>query len=213
MPHLVKSVASITTLGLLVAAGALWASSTPAATAQDAAAPAATNAPFDLDPVHTSVVFGIKHMNVANFYGTFDKFSGSFNIDAANPANTKINITVEADSVDSNNKGRDDHLKGPDFFSVKEFPTITFVSTKVEKASGENMFNLTGDLTFRGVTKPITATLQYTGTGPGRQPGITLQGFEARFTFKRSDFGNTYLVGKGLSDEVSMLVAVEGIRK
>jgi polyisoprenoid-binding protein YceI len=214
MPHLVKSLASVTALGLLVAAGALWTSTTPAATAQATPAPAAAaNAPIDVDPVHTSVVFGIKHMNVANFYGTFDKFSGNFFIDPANPANTKINITVDADSVDSNNKGRDDHLKGPDFFSVKEFPTITFVSTKVEKASGEDMFNLTGDLTFRGVTKPITATLQYTGTGPGRQPGITLQGFEARFTFKRSDFGNTYLVGKGLSDEVSMIVAVEGIRK
>ena len=194
--------------GLMVGSGV----GTPA-TAQNAPSAPSAGA-FTVDPVHTSVVFRVKHMNVAYFWGTFDRAAGSFLIDPANPDKSTIDLTIQAGSVDSNNPDRDKHLLGPDFFSAKEFPTITFKSTKLTKASGgENFFDLAGDLTFRGVTKPVTARLEFTGQGPGREPGSTLQGFEARFTMKRTDFGNTYLVGKGLSDEIDLVVAVEGVRK
>lgn len=204
--HLALSISALA----LAAGAALLVPAQQPAVAQAEAAKASADAPFAVDPVHASVVFGIKHMNVANFYGTFDKISGSFLINPADISKSSIDITIDAASVDSNNPGRDDHLKGPDFFSVKEFPTITFKSKSFAKGTGENMFSVTGDLTFRGVTKPVTATLEYTGSGPGRKPGVTLQGFESRFTFKRSDFGNNYMVGKGLSDEVNMIVAIEG---
>lgn len=207
-----RSFWSVSAAALAVAAGLVVLSPADApAVAQGTPAPATGG--FAVDEVHSSVVYRVKHMNVAYFYGTFKKVAGSFNIDAASPDKSAIDITVDAASVDSRNAGRDKHLMGPDFFSVKEFPAITFKSTKVAKGSGENNFELTGNLTFLGVTKPITAKLEFTGQGAGREPGSALQGFEARFTFKRTDFGNNYMVGKGLSDEIDMVVAIEGSRK
>lgn len=206
--RLALSVSAFTLLA--VTGAALLVPAQQPAVAQGEAAKAGADAPFEVDPVHSSAVFGVKHMNVTNFYGTFDKLSGKFLINTADIAKSMIDVSIDAASVDSNNPGRDDHLKGPDFFSVKEFPSITFKSKSFSKGTGENTFSVTGDLTFRGVTKPVTATLEHTGSGAGPKPGVTLQGFESRFTFKRSDFGAAYLAGKGLSDEVHMIVSFEG---
>jgi len=180
------------------------------AAAQGSAAPAKTGV-FSVDAVHTSVVFGVNWREVANFYGTFNIVTGAFEINPADMGKSSIEVSIDAASVDTRNSARNDHLKGPDFFSVKEFPAITFKSTSVTK-SGEKTFDLTGDLTFRGVTKPVTAKGTFTGQAPSRSGG-TNQGFEATFNFKRSDFGNSYMVGKGLSDEISMIVSLVGERK
>jgi polyisoprenoid-binding protein YceI len=195
---------------LAMAAGLVVVATGPGTTPVVAAQPAKGGA-FGVDVVHSSVVFGVKWRDVANFYGTFKGISGSLEMNPADMAKSMVDVSIDPASVDSRNSGRDDHLKGPDFFSVKEFPAITFKSTKVTK-TGEKTFDLEGNLTFRGVTKPITAKGTFTGEAPSRGGG-TNQGFEATFSFKRSDFGNNYMVGKGLSDEITIIASLVGERK
>lgn len=166
---------------------------------------------FAVDNVHSSVLFRIKHLSVAYNYGRFNTVSGEFLLDGTNPENSVLNVTVQAESVDTNNAGRDKHLRSQDFFSAKEFPTITFVGKSFKKGTGST-FEVTGDLTLRGVTKPVTVTIDDTGTGKGREGG-EVAGLETRFTIKRSDFDVSYLVGPALADEVTLIVALEGGRK
>ena len=170
------------------------------------AAPSAQGSPnqtFTLDGVHSSVMFRIEHNGVSNFYGAFKHVSGTYTLGDA----PSFDIIVKADSVDTRNDGRDRHLKSPDFFNAAEFPNITFKSTKAEKA-GDN-WNVTGDLTLHGVTKPITCEIR---TWPVKQTDKGAKsGFETHLTIKRSDFGmNTYIAEGGLGDEVTILVAGEG---
>lgn len=166
---------------------------------------------YTVDGGHSSVVFKIKHQKVANFYGRFNDVSGSFLIDAAAPEASKFDVKIVADSVDTASEKRDQHLKSADFFSVKEFPEITFKSASTKKVS-EGVYEVTGELSFRGVTKTITAKVADTGTGEGRG-GSKIAGIEATFTIKRSEFGMNYMPG-GLGEEVDLIVALEGgIRK
>jgi len=191
-----------TSLIAFALAGVALASNSPAAS------PAASRAAaYTVDGGHSSVVFKIKHQNVANFYGRFNDVSGTFHLDAAAPEAGSIDITVKADSVDSASSKRDQHLKSADFFSVKEFPEITFKSTGIKKAA-DGTFDVTGDLAFRGVTKSITAKVADTGTGEGRG-GSKVAGIEATFTIQRSEFGMNFMPG-GLGEDVSLIVALEG---
>ncbi len=201
--------------GALVAGGmgrhAPGVATTTAATAAGAAMVAAqAETPFAIDEVHSTVIFRIKHQGVAFNYGRFNKMTGSFHIDAANPSNSSIDISVDAASVDTANADRDKHLTGNDFFSVKEYPKITFKSTGFTKKS-EGVYTVTGKLTFHGKTKDITVEVADTGKGPGMRGG-EVAGIETTFTIKRSEFGMDYLL-KGLSDEVNLTVALEGGRK
>ncbi|MBX3385708.1 MAG: YceI family protein [Phycisphaeraceae bacterium] len=174
-------------------------------------APAASGA-LTVDGSHSSVIYRVSHAGVVNFYGRFNKVEGTFDFDPANPSSAVFDVSIPADSIDSNNKQRDDHLKSPDFFNAKQFPTITFKGKEVRKA-GEH-FELVGDLTLLGQTKPITAKLEHIGAGD-RGPRMGYRaGFEATFTFKRSDFGMTYGVKDGmLGDEVTVIVALQGMRR
>jgi len=181
-----------------------------------AAAATATNADgaYNVDNVHSAVIWRIKHLGVAYSYGRFDKISGSFLIDPADAGKNSINVTVATDSINSANTKRDEHLKSPDFFSAKEFGTLTFKSKSFKKGSevnGEQSYDVIGDLTLLGKTKEITIQLRDTGRGPGMRGG-EVSGVETTFTIKRSDFGMNYMVGKGLSDEVQITVALEGGR-
>jgi len=173
-------------------------------------APAAGDT-FTVDAGHSSNMFKISHMGVGNFMGRFNEMEGTYTLDPAKPEASTFNITIDAESVDTNSEGRDKHLRNPDFFNTAEYPTITFKSTKVEKA-GDNMLNVTGDLTFCGVTKPVTAKFQ---VFPGKETRQGFKsGFEANFTVKRTDFGNdTYVAQGGLGDEVQVTVCVEGGKK
>lgn len=173
-----------------------------------AVAPAAADA-FAIDPVHSGVVYSIKHMGAANFRGMFHSPTGTFAFDPAKPEAASLDVTIKLDTLVSNDAKRDQHLKSADFFSAKEFPTITFKSTSA-KASGDKTAEVAGDLTLRGVTKPVTARVTHTGTGEGRG-GKKLAGVEATFTIKRSDFGMTYMVGP-LGDEVTLSVFLEGAK-
>jgi len=212
---LVGLAASIT--GGVVLTGSMAGAGNVAPVAAQAVALASTaqaDGAFKVDNVHSAVVYRIKHLNVSYHYGRFDKISGSFNIDKDDAAKSSIDVTVATDSINSGNTKRDEHLKSPDFFSAKEFGTLTFKSKSVKKGSevnGEQSYDVTGDLTLLGKTKEITIQVRDTGRGPGMQGG-EVAGIETTFTIKRSDYGMNFLVNKALGDEVTITVATEGGR-
>lgn len=200
-------VLALSSVALLGPASSVHAVNTGAA--QGTTAGAASGA-YTVDAVHSTVIFRIKHMNAGYSYGRFNDLAGTFLLDDARPEASSIAITVQTESIDTANEKRDQHLRSPDFFSAKEFPTITFKSTQVKKSG--SAFEVVGDLTLHGVTKPVTATVEPSGTGKGRQ-GESLAGLEARFTIKRSDFGMTTYLPTALGDEVNLIVALEGARQ
>jgi polyisoprenoid-binding protein YceI len=190
-----------TTTGLLIVVGLLLAGFiNPAAAAET----------YKLDPAHTSVVFRIKHLGVAYVYGRFNGPTGAFVFDESSPSKNSIQMQVDAQNVDTAVQKRDNHLKSPDFFNAGEHPLITFKSTSVKK-SGKDSYEITGDLTLPGKTKPITVKALQTGTG--KDPwGNYRRGFETSFTISRSDFGMDFMM-KVVADDVLLTVSVEGIRQ
>jgi polyisoprenoid-binding protein YceI len=164
---------------------------------------------YDVDGVHSSNVFCIKHMDVANFYGRFSQIEGTFTLDDADATKSAFDIKLKTASVDTANEVRDKHLRSDECFDAEKHPDITFKSKSIKKA-GEKALEVTGDLTMKGVTKPLTAKVELTGVGKGFSGG-TICGWETTFTVKRSDFD----VGKpgGLSDDVRITISVEGVKK
>ena len=189
------------TAGLLITALILAAGFVNPATAAET---------YKLDPAHTSVVFRVKHLGVANVYGRFNGPSGSFIFDESSPANSSIEIQVNAQNVDTAVEKRDNHLRSPDFFNAAEHPVIHFKSTSVKKADKDN-YEVSGDLTLLGKTKPITVRARKTGEGKDPWGNYRL-GFETRFSIKRSEFGMNFMMG-GVSDNVRLIVSVEGIQQ
>jgi len=166
---------------------------------------------YRIDPVHSFIIFRVKHLNTGFAYGRFNTFSGTIVVDERNPANSSIELEIDANSVDTGNSQRDDHLRSPDFFSARQFPKITFKSTRVRKIN-DTTVEVQGDLTMRGVTRPITARVTFTGKGRN-QRGQEIIGFETTFTIRRSQFNINYGLNGGLADEVRVTFAVEGIRQ
>ncbi|MFQ5845001.1 MAG: YceI family protein [Planctomycetota bacterium] len=161
---------------------------------------------YQVDPVHSSVVFRVKHMGVSYLWGRFNDVSGRFTLRGGDP--TSVEVTVQAQSVDTHSAKRDQHLRSPDFFSAKQYPLITFKGTRFTKA-GDGRYEVAGDLSVHGVTKQIAVTVEHTGTGPGMGGKGTLAGFEATFDLQRSDFGMTKLRGP-VGDDVRVIVSLEG---
>lgn len=176
---------------------------------------AAEGGVYTADSVHSSVIFSIRHGGVANFYGRFNKITGSFMIDEESPANSTFEFAVDLDSVMTGADGRDRHLKSPDFFNVAQFPEATFKSTSVRK-TGTDTYAVKGDLSLHGVTKSIEATVKKTGEGMVRNTPAA--GIEARFSIKRGDFDMTHYLAEdggedgGLGNTVNLIVAIEGKR-
>jgi polyisoprenoid-binding protein YceI len=164
---------------------------------------------YKVDPVHSSVVFSIQHNGVTDFYGAFKEISGTVNFDSADPAKSSVELTVPVESVDTRSDKRDQHLKSPDFFNAKQFPTITFKSSKIE-GSGDT-YKISGDLTIHGVTKPITVDFKRGPDGKGGQ-GKTVGGGEVRFTIKRSDYDMKFMVGP-LGEDVNVILSLEGAKQ
>lgn len=180
------------------------------ATALPLGAARASEAVYEIDPVHSAVLLKVRHLGLADAYGRFNKMSGEVRYNEAEPEKSSINFEVAADSIDTANEDRDKHLRGPDFFNASEFPSLTFKSTKVEK-KGDGEFEVTGDFTVRGTTKPVTFEFEVGGTGKGMQ-GEDRFGGGAEFAVKRSDFGIDYLP-QALGDDVEIIVSVEGIKQ
>jgi len=172
-------------------------------------------AAYSLDAVHSSVVFRIRHVGASNFYGRFNEFEGSFEIDEDTNEIVSVTFEIPMASVDTNNSRRDGHLKSGDFFTAGQYPTASFTSTGYE-STGDDTGTLTGELTFMGQTREITADVVDIGTG--MQGNAQKFGFEARFSFQRSDFGvTTYLADDGgdggaLGNTVDLMVAVEAVK-
>src|SRR3977135_854809 len=164
---------------------------------------------FKLDPVHSFVLFSVQHLGIANTYGRFNDISGPVVFDKDNPSKSSVELSVLVESLDTNNSIRERSLKSPDFFNAKQFPTLTFKSTKVE--GGGDTLKVSGDLTIRGVTKPVTVDFKKGGEGKGIF-GEMRGGGETRFTIKRSNFGMNFQQG-AVGDEVSIILSLEGVKK
>ncbi|NBV65006.1 MAG: YceI family protein [Planctomycetes bacterium] len=181
-------------------------------TAPQSPAPAASSAPsnattWKIDDVHSMAMFRVQHFGAGMFWGRFDNVSGSITTSGEGPDSVSFDIAIDPATVSSGNEKLNGHLMSPDFFSVKEFPTMTFKSTRAEKGS-DGMWTVTGDMTMHGVTKSISAKVECTGRakmGPGERIG-----FEAMFNLDRSEFGMTYGIDKGaIGKSVRVIVGME----
>jgi len=170
---------------------------------------------WSVDTAHSSVGFAVRHMMVSNVKGSFDKFTASVVGTPADPAAAKISATIEVASVNTREPKRDDHLRSADFFDAAKFPQMTFTSTKVEKTSATTA-KLTGNLTLRGVTKPVTLDVEYTPVV--KSPwGKSVVGATATGKINRKDFGVNWsksLDGGGLvvADEVTIQLELELVK-
>lgn len=167
---------------------------------------------YKIDAVHSSVLFRAKHLGVAYFYGRFNDFSGDITIDEADMSKSKVEFEVKTASVDTANAKRDQHLRSQDFFSAKQFPVITFKSTKVNaKAGQENMLEVTGDFELHGVKKSITVDVEITGKTNFPQVGEVM-GFHSVFDIKRSEYGFDFGM-EGVKDDIQIIVSIEAGKK
>jgi polyisoprenoid-binding protein YceI len=141
---------------------------------------------WNLDNANSSIGFSVKHMVIATVRGQFENFEGKVNFDGKSLEKGSAEITIDVKSIDTNNDRRDNHLRSSDFFEADKFPTISFNSTKITQ-TGENEFQMTGGLTMKGITKPVTLDCIFNGTVTDPR-GNERAGFEATGTIKRHDF-------------------------
>jgi polyisoprenoid-binding protein YceI len=175
-------------------------------------APAAPDV-FAIDPVHSTAIFRVHHMGAGRFYGRFNDVVGMFTFSEESDEMPSFDVTIKTESVDTKTEALDTHLKSADFFAAKEHPDMTFKSRTARKSAART-YEVTGDLTIRGVTKPVAATLEWTGANDGGPRFGYRCGFETSFTIKRSDFGMSYgLENKALGDETLIIVSLEGRRQ
>lgn len=172
---------------------------------------------YQLDPAHSTASFSIKHMMIAKVHGGFEKLSGTLIYDSDDFSQSFVEAAIDAGSINTREAQRDAHLKGADFFDVEKFPTISFKSSRIEKA-GEGHLKVTGDLTIHGVTKPVTLDVE----GPSAEVkdpwGNTKIGASATTRIKRKDFGlnwNAALEAGGflVGDEVNITLEVQFIKQ
>jgi polyisoprenoid-binding protein YceI len=161
-----------------------------------------------VDGMHAGVNFKISHLGLSWVYGRFNDFSGGFTLDS-DPGKCSFNLSIKTDSIDTNNKKRDDHLRSPDFFNAKQFPAITFKSTAVKAV--KDGYEVTGDLTMHGVTKSVSFAL-LGGRKAEFPKGVQRTGFSTELTIKRSEFGMDKFTD-GVSDEVPISISFEGTKK
>jgi polyisoprenoid-binding protein YceI len=174
-----------------------------------ALAPARAADEYTIDGMHSAVTFKVSHVGLSWVYGRFDEFSGGFTLDPEDPGKSSFTMTIKAESVDTNNKKRDGHLCSPDFFNVKQFPTITFQSTGVQAVEGG--YEVKGELTMHGVTKPIMLTLKG-GRSAEFPKGVRRTGYSTELSLKRSDFGMDKMTNM-IGDEVYIAISFEGTKK
>jgi len=163
---------------------------------------------YTIDSVHSSIGFKIRHF-VSRVPGSFTKFSGTITADRDNLANSSVEATIDIGSVSTANDKRDAHLKSPDFFDAAKFTTATFKS-KSWKKTGDDTYDITGDLTLHGVTKEIVLHATSLGFAAGMR-GAQLSGWEATTTLNKSDFGlgGPAMLGKVLGDDVQIDIGIE----
>lgn len=171
---------------------------------------------WKIDPAHSSAEFKVKHMMISNVKGSFSGLSGTLRENATNPSLSGVEASVDVATVSTGDAQRDGHLKSADFFDVEKFPTMTFKSTNV-KHKGEAEYEVTGDLTLHGITKPVTFAVEGP-SAPGKDPwGNTKIGLSATAKINRKDFGlawNSALETGGLlvGEDVTISLEVQFIK-
>jgi polyisoprenoid-binding protein YceI len=171
-----------------------------------AAAPAEE---YVYDAVHSSVSFKARHLDISWIHGRFNEVDGKFSIDREDPSKSTFQLTIKADSVDTGNAARDEHLRQPDYFDTKQFPTIEFQSRKVKAIEGG--YEVTGDFTMHGTTRQITIRLM-----GGRQiesRGVRRVGFSTELRLKRSDYNFDSSAIGAIGDEAIVIIDCEGMSK
>jgi len=162
---------------------------------------------WQIDPNHSAAQFAVRHMGLSTVRGSFGKTTGAVQYDAADPSKTAIDVTIDATSIDTRVEPRDKDLRGPNFFDVEKFPTITFKSKKAESV-GKGKLKITGDLTIKGVTKEVVLAVEGPN-GPTKDPrGNQHMGASATTQISRKDFGVSGSPG-GVGDDVQITIDVE----
>ncbi|MCO5197224.1 MAG: YceI family protein [Anaerolineae bacterium] len=171
---------------------------------------------WQIDFSHSQIQFSVRHMMISKVRGTFEQFNGSINYDEVNPTNTTVDIAVDITSINTRDEQRDAHLRSADFFDAENFPMMTFKSTRVEQVNKHNG-RLYGDLTIRGVTKPVV--LEVTYEGQAQSPwGTTSAGFSATGKINRKEWNmqwNAALETGGVlvGDDVTISIELELVKQ
>jgi polyisoprenoid-binding protein YceI len=167
---------------------------------------------WNADPMHSKLTFSITHLGISDVDGLFNKFSASATTNKADFSDAVFELSVEVPSINTQVEMRDNHLRSADFFEVEKYPSMTFKSTSITKVS-KDKYKLTGNLTLRGITKPVTMNLWYRGTNVDPKTKSSTSGFQLTGTIKRSDFGvGPKFPAPILSDEVQIKADGEFIK-
>lgn len=196
VPMLRRAAAVTLMLGLAVPAAAQSVSK------DTALAPSGT---YNLDPSHSQLLFSIAHLGLTDFYGRFDRLSGILNFDPKTPEKSSAAVTIDTTSVDTPSGGLNDELKGT-VFGVRAFPTASFKSTSVTR-TGPDTGRIEGNLTIKGVTRPVTLEAEFSGGEEDPLNGSYALGFKATTTIKRTDFGLIGMEWEPLvGDDVTLII-------
>jgi len=169
---------------------------------------------YTIDPAHTRLGFSARHAMVATVRGSFQEFTGTAHIDTATPANSKVELSIVANSVTTGNEQRDGHLLSGDFFETEQYPNVTFTSTDVSRDGAD--WTITGDLSIKGVSHSVTIPFEFAGSAQDPFGNIRI-GFEGEATIKRSDWGMSFNAaletgGVLVSDKVKLQFDVSAIK-
>ena len=172
---------------------------------------------FQIDQDHSSINFSVKHLVISNTKGNFKNFNGIINYDAKDITKSSVNAKIKADSIDTDNEKRDEHLKTPEFLDTAKYPEITFISKQIKKAKGNNNYICIGNLTMHGVTKEIALPFQITGLIKGMK-GESRLGANANIILNRKDFGlnwNKAMDNGGLviGEQVKVSLEIEAVKQ
>lgn len=162
---------------------------------------------YKLDPGHSKITWSINHFGYSTYVGQFGKVEGTLSIDPKKAADAKLDVTVDANSVGTLNPALDAHLKSADFLDTAKFPTATFKATSI-KLTGKSTADITGDLTLRGVTKPVTVSATFNQAGVNPVDKTYSLGFAGKAKIKRTDFGVS-AYAPALGDEVTLELEAE----
>jgi len=170
---------------------------------------------WNFDPVHSEIGFSVRHLMISKVRGHFAKWSGTLAVDEANSQNSHVSVEIDAASISTKEDQRDNHLRSADFLDAENYPVIKFESTRVEK-TGDSNFKVTGDLTIRGVTKPVVLDVEYAGRS--KDPwGGERAGFTAKTSIERKNYGLAWNMaletgGVLVGDKVEINLEIEVVK-
>ena len=174
-------------------------------------------ATYKIDEMHSDITFKVKHLMISSVTGSFANFDANLEAQKEDFSDAKISFTADIASITTGNNQRDSHLKSEDFFDVAKYPTLNFLSTSINKTDDDNVYELIGDLTIKGVTKPIILTVEYGGTMTDFY-GQFKAGFDINGQISRSVFGLTWSAvteagGVVVSDDVKLNLSIQMIKQ